>query len=127
MKLLATMKEERSDADKKPLSARMATKEEKKTMENFIAFRPTFGIIDHETGKRYKDIILSFLHPHYITCQDFDNGFIWHNGQQYRLHCDKRVRIELGMEGYCKVLISFQIRTTGAYAIARVYNENEGK
>jgi hypothetical protein len=97
---------------------------DKKTVTNFIAFRPTFGVICKETGQRYPDILLSFLQPLYITAQDFDIGYIRYNGQEYIIHCDRKVRRELGMEGYCKVLGSFQIRTTGAYVICRVFDRN---
>lgn len=92
--------------------------------------RDTFGIKEQKTGKPYHDILTAFLQLRYITDKDLDNGFIFENPAKeevtntndlFFLHCDGKLRRLLQQKQEVQCIISFQIRTTGNFAIARIF------
>ena len=87
--------------------------------------RFSFSLKDKE-GKQYPDILTGFLLPQYLTSHDYDIGTLTNNGQTFSLHCTHDVRKELGLYGYASCLISYQVRTNGCYAIARLL-QNKGE
>jgi hypothetical protein len=86
-------------------------------MAKRATFRDTFGI-------DYADVITSTLSVETILTDDFDRGHIRWKNKDYILHCDSTVRKTLGLFGEAKVIISFQERTTGFYALARLYRDS---
>ena len=96
--------------------------ENRKNSNPYGNFRDTFGLFDPQTGLRYKDVISCHLRPMWLTSEIHDQKIITdEQGAAYILHCDPLVRKELGMEGDALVMISYQRRTTGNYAMARLY------
>ncbi len=83
--------------------------------------RKSFSIIDPSTNKKFEDIIEAYLSTRYITVEDFDYGYLNVKGFNYRLICDKETKQSLGLDGFARVIVSFQHRTTGLYAIARIF------
>lgn len=81
-------------------------------------FRDTFGI-------QYEDILSASLDISTILSEDFDRGHIRFKNKDYILHCDPTVRKTLGMYGEAKCIISYQERTTGYYALARLYRNSK--
>lgn len=86
--------------------------------------RDTFGIIDGKTGELYPDILSYHLgqdvfYPLHLSLKD-----IQERGNRYLLHMDSKLRRRLRnlkeAEGQ-KVIISFQTRTTGRIALARIH------
>ena len=79
------------------------------------SFRDTFGITGHN------DIISASLDKRTLYSGDFDNRYINFKNKDYILHCDAAVKQTLGLYGSAECLISYQERTTGFYAMARLY------
>lgn len=100
--------------------------------------RDTFGIIDPTTLDIYEDIIDYHLGTRLFTQASHKDKYILEKGIFYILHMDSKLRrrlhelsyptqlnlATLGMETQ-KVIISFQHRTTGYIALARIYQENK--
>lgn len=89
--------------------------------------RDTFGVKDSD-GNLYPDIISYHLEtllvakPFLVWTKIYDS-----KGREYKLHRDSRLRQELGKlhgKERLKVIVSFQQRTTGNFAFARLYEEN---
>lgn len=87
--------------------------------------RDTFGIIDKNTGKIYPDILIYFLEHQVITdIKILPNSVIYDKDNVcYLLQMDSKLRRALKEHGIMKVIISFQRRTTGNIALARIYKE----
>jgi len=99
--------------------------------------RDTFGIIDPFTLDIYKDILDYHLGTRLFTQVSCKDRYILEKGIFYILHMDSKLRRKLhelsyptqlslatlGIEAQ-KVIISFQHRTKGFIALARIYQEN---
>lgn len=85
-------------------------------------YRKTFGIYDPQTNKRYDDIISSFLMTKQLSLNDIHNGTISPDRSltKYILHVDNNAELAIKRHGILRCIISFQTRTTGKYAIARI-------
>ena len=91
--------------------------------------RETFGIIDPKTGKKYSDILHSFLIAATLNADDLDRMYIYPSlkqalkGEVYKLHVDSVVKREIRKNKECKCIISYQTRTDfGKIAFARVFD-----
>lgn len=91
--------------------------------------RDTFGIIDPETGKQYKDVLSAFIKLEVIASSKLQfNSTITDSRQNvYLLRMDSKTRKELKEAKVIQVIVSYQKRTDGNYAMARIYEPNEGK
>lgn len=89
--------------------------------------RNTFGIEGHS------DIIGAHLQARYISIDDLRNGYITESAdrkKQYLLLLDykteKALKEKKGMKEVA-VLISFQVRKDGCYAVARLWKDCQKK
>lgn len=95
--------------------------------------RDTFGIKDPKTGKKYKDISVSFLQLRKLSLRDFETGILFENptsidsDRVFILHCDSVLRKKLQEEKEVPCMISFQRRIDGDFAIARIFNIHSQK
>lgn len=87
-------------------------------MPKKTTFRDTFGI-------NYTDVISASIDTAILLSEDFDRGHLRFRNKDYILHCDPDVRRTLGLYGEAKVIISYQERTTGYYALARLYRDSK--
>lgn len=87
-------------------------------MPKKTTFRDTFGI-------EYNDVLHASINVATILAEDYDRKHIRFRNKDYILHCDPDVRKTLGMYGEAKVIISYQERTTGYYALARLYRDSK--
>lgn len=86
-----------------------------------MTFRQTFGITGHS------DIIKASLDVRTLYDVDFDKRHINYKGRDYILHCDNHVRQTLKNEGSAYCIVSYQERTTGFYALARLHRTTPTK
>ena len=88
--------------------------------------RDTFGIVDPATGKQYADIIKAFLELRTFCKECLSYGHITsQTGTEYKLFMDSALRRKLhclAMEDRISVVVSFQQRTNGLFAMARIAN-----
>lgn len=88
-------------------------------------FRETFGILK-TNGKPYKDIIGAYMRAQIVNVCDLHRGFLRPNPNEaiYAIHTDSETfnRINAENEAYC--VVSFQRRTTGNFAMVRLYKEH---
>lgn len=93
---------------------------------NFIEF----GIINPKTGKMKREIIHCFLHSCYLTIDNLTSGIITSPNEKeepYFLSMDKRLMTLLARDKRVPALISFQKRTDGNFAVARLFETNRIK
>lgn len=83
-----------------------------------MSYRQTFGITGHT------DIVKASLDVRTIYDTDYSNRLLNYKGKDYILHCDNHVRQTLKNEGSAYCLVSYQERTTGFYALARLYRSS---
>ena len=87
-----------------------------------IKIRETFGIIDPLTKKEYPDILKSFLLQLRITKENRLCKYIYlTENDPFLLHCDTKTKKIIKEKGFCDCIVSFQVRTTGKIALARVF------
>lgn len=96
--------------------------------ENIREPRNTFGLTDKETGQRYEDIISAHLELRRIDIEELakDNSKISESsdrGKDYQILLDYKALKKLRQEKEIAVLISFQVRKDGNFAVARLFNE----
>jgi hypothetical protein len=91
--------------------------------------RNTFGILDKETGKQYEDVKVFHLELRRIS---FDEWFIdkyisesADRKKNYKLLLDHRAAKELVQQGSIEAMVSFQLRTDGAFAVARLFDPSK--
>jgi hypothetical protein len=84
-------------------------------------YRQTFGIAGHS------DVVKASLDVRTIYDIDYNNRLLHYKGKDYILHCDNHVRQTLNNEGSAYCLVSYQERTTGFYAFARLYRSSPSK
>lgn len=88
--------------------------------------RNTFGIIDKETGQKYPDILVSHLELRSISFAEwFLDKYIAESADRkksYRLLLDHKTAKELVQHGSIDAIVSFQLRTDGGYAVARLFD-----
>lgn len=107
----------------------------KQNRENVLDFptiintldRDTFGIIDAD-GKRYKDIKRAYLHARLVTLEEVLSRTILKSPSakdqiEYQIQLDSKTYREIKSNGLAKCLISFQQRTTGNYALIRLFKD----
>lgn len=88
--------------------------------------RETFGIIDGKTGKLYSDILSYALEREILTDETLlPNSVKYRKNLCYILQMDSRLRRALRTEKMVNVIISYQRRTTGNIALARLDRLNE--
>lgn len=92
-------------------------------------FRETFGITN-KNGTKYKDIISSFLFLSYVSALELKKGFLRNplnrNDNPYVMHTDYKTFMTINRnEQDTKCIISFQKRTTGNFAMVRLFEEKE--
>lgn len=84
--------------------------------------RNTFGITDKE-GNRLPDIITAYIEEITVTMQDYKNGYIQEprdRHKPFKLLLNHKAYITLKTLGETKLIVSFQVRQSGCYAIARL-------
>lgn len=84
--------------------------------------RNTFGITDVQ-GNRLPDIITAYIEEITVTMQDYENGYIQEprdRHKPFKLLLNHKAFITLKTLGETKLIISFQVRQSGCYAIARL-------
>jgi hypothetical protein len=91
--------------------------------------RNTFGILDPQTKQRYTDIISSHLQLRRLS---FDDWFIVgriaesrDRNKEYKLLIDHNLKKKLCQDLIVDVLVSFQVRNDGYYAVARIFDVNK--
>lgn len=91
--------------------------------------RNTFGIINPLTAERYPDLIASHLELRRIS---FNDWFVYQTitesadrQKPYKLLLDHKTAKTLIQQKEIKVLISFQHRKDGCYAVARTFDPNK--
>ncbi len=94
--------------------------------------RNTFGVIDKRTGKKYSDIITSFIKTLPLTPEDLEYKYLVipsekHGDITYQLKTDSTLRNKLRKEYKVDCIVSFQIRRQGNVAVARIYESNRRK
>lgn len=91
---------------------------------NKLAWRKSFGIVD-KFGKQYQDIISYFLHAQHITYADYVRGTLSSPSNSdhtiYVLQVDLVTEELILAKKEAPVLISFQKRKNGNFAIARLF------
>lgn len=81
--------------------------------------RNTFGITGHS------DIISAHLQARYLTKAEFLSGFLTESADRqksYQLLLDYKTASALYDKEEVAVLVSFQVRKDGCYAVARLWN-----
>lgn len=91
--------------------------------------RNTFGILDPSTGKKYEDIIGSHLQLRRLSLEEWlEVGYIAESKDRqklYKILLDFATQRELLQKNLIEVLVSFQVRTDGCYAVARLFDVNK--
>lgn len=96
-------------------------------MMNFkrLGIRDTFGDKDKQ-GNRYPDVKTIEYYPCYVSLKTLETGLISYKSETYIIHADSKTRNRIRLEDtYC--MISFQRRTNGLFAFARLFNSNRSK
>jgi hypothetical protein len=91
--------------------------------------REDFGIYN-PLGKKYADIISAHLQLRRLSTEDFYEGRIAESGDRgknYRLSLDKETAESILKNGEVAALVSFQVRTSGYVAVARLYKTKKGR
>lgn len=84
--------------------------------------RNTFGLKDKD-GNVFPDIITAYVERINITMEDKKNGYIYENTdrhKRYTLLLDHKTLMALKQHTNMELLVSFQVRMSGCYAIARL-------
>jgi hypothetical protein len=115
MKLASLLKEETLKKERRP------TMNKNNPAISFYVFR--------KDGSRNPDILRSFLEEHYLTATDAALGFFKQvDNSNWQLILEDEVKNKLLEETEAvKCIISFQLRRSGAYAIARLWKEKKQK
>lgn len=77
-------------------------------------------------GKNYPDVISAYLSLRSLTVADIftDGGHIQEDsdrGKSFKLLLDNEAMKALAKQGRIAAIISFQVRTTGCFAVARLF------
>jgi len=74
-------------------------------------------------GSKNPDILRYFLEDRFLTAYDAAEGFLSQpDGTKWKLILEDAVRYEITQgNNNCKCLVSFQLRRSGAYAVARLW------
>ncbi len=93
--------------------------------------RNAMGLFYPGTKKRYEDIISAHLQLRTLHFEEwyFDKAIRESRDRQklYTLLIDFNLQKELVKEGRAAVMVSFQVRTTGCFAVARLWKETKKK
>lgn len=102
-------------------------------MNSIIEIRKTFGIIDPATGKRYGDILYNTLRTIEFTSISLTSiETLLLENRYYSLYMEPCLITELtelflkdkNSERKILAVVSFQVRTDGYIAVARLYQAN---
>jgi len=87
-------------------------------------FRETFGILKRN-GEKYKDIIGAFMVARIVSVNDLHSGFLRPSPNEpiYAIHTDWETFKEIMDNNEAQCVISFQRRTTGNFAMTRLYKK----
>lgn len=95
-------------------------------MKANLSPRNTFGIIDPTTKKRYEDIIGSHLQLRRLLLEEWlEHGSITESKDRqksYKILLDFKTQQALAKYGIIDVIVSFQHRKDGCYAVCRLWN-----
>lgn len=93
--------------------------------ESHEAVRNTFGLIDPLTKKRYEDILSAHLQLLYLSFETWNEcGSLAESrdrNKDYAILIDHATLKELIQKGTIPCIVSFQRRTTGNYAVVRLF------
>ena len=93
--------------------------------------RNTMGLYDPQTKQRYEDIISAHLQLRTLSFDEWypDRTIRESKDRQklFLLLIDFNLQRELVKKGSATVMVSFQIRTTGCFAVARLYKQTKTK
>ena len=88
--------------------------------------RNTFGVIDPLTKLKYEDVLKNHLQVRRIT---FNDWFIYktiteseYRKRPFKLLLNHKTARKLVQELELEVIISFQVRTNGCYAVTRIFD-----
>jgi len=86
------------------------------------SFRETFGILK-TNGEKYKDIIGAYIDSRIVSINDLHAGFLRpsKNDYIYTIHTDAETFHTIMNENEAHCVISYQRRTTGNFAMVRLY------
>lgn len=91
--------------------------------------RNTMGLFNPSTGERYKDIISAHLQLRRLTLEEWlEHKKIAESRDRHKLYyilLDHNTRKKLIQEKTIDVLVSFQVRTNGCYAVCRVFDKEK--
>lgn len=91
--------------------------------------RNTFGILDPDTGQKYPDILSSHIEARTLQLEDwlFVKSITESAGRKenYKLLLDHKALKKLLRQGYLDAIISFQKRTSGLFAVVRIFDKNK--
>lgn len=82
-------------------------------------FRETFGIIG-KNNIRYRDILEAYIEARIISVNDLYIGFL---KDIYQIHIDNKAYKEIMQNNEAKCIISYQKRTTGNFAMIRLFKK----
>lgn len=95
---------------------------------SFRVPRNTFGIYYPGTKNMYPDILSAHLQIRNLSKQEWlKNSYLQETEDRHKafhLLIDHKVQRELLKTGNAKVIVSFQVRKDGNYAIARLFQTN---
>jgi len=88
--------------------------------------RNTFGLLDPSTGQRYADIISSHLQLRRLLLEEWlEHGSIAESRDRqksYKILLDFKTQQALVKYGIVDVIVSFQHRKDGCYAVCRLFD-----
>lgn len=94
-------------------------------------FRTTFGIhnVRQHPDKQVKfhDIISSFVTPYNLSIEEVNRGYLRRQGCFYILHIDPILDKLFDEQDEVETIVSFQKRTNGFFAIARIPKDQQLK
>lgn len=101
------------------------------TIAQHKPIRNTFGLYDPSTKQKYADILGSHLQLRRLLLEEWlENGYILEHKdrhKRYKILLDFATQRQLLRDGIIDVLISFQRRTTGNYAVCRLWDASKTK
>lgn len=90
--------------------------------------RNTFGILDPATGQKYPDILSAHIEARTLQLEDwlFVKSITESASRKenYKLLLDHKALKKLLQQGYLDTIISFQKRTSGLFAVVRIFDKN---
>jgi hypothetical protein len=85
--------------------------------------RNTFGILD-STGKLRKDIIGASMQTDILSRASVHQGYCFIGDVRYAILTDQTLEEAFQYDDHILCVVSYQRRTTGNYAVARLHNKS---